>query len=238
MLQEEFKKVYDEYNPIFAPMISKMIQDNYKYFQISETIRWGFGYDNDLAIKKIAEEPREEKSSIEIKETKTIVEETKEALKETTAYTDDNHVDYNVPVREVIEEEVPKEKKFVAEEHVQAYSDDFFDIPIKRNPVEEEVKKEPVVEKETIIKETITQIPRNNEPYQRNILREVYPSQTSPIGVARTTKVETEEVTGARELNEALTMNNVISENNINVEMPKREIPREETVIREFKENL
>lgn len=24
--------------------------DNYKYFQIAETIRWGFGYDNDLAI--------------------------------------------------------------------------------------------------------------------------------------------------------------------------------------------
>lgn len=50
MLQEEFKKVYDKYNKIFAPMISKMIQDNYKYFQISEIIRWGFRYHNDLAI--------------------------------------------------------------------------------------------------------------------------------------------------------------------------------------------
>ena len=42
--------MYEKYNPIFVPMISKMIQDNYKYFQISETIKWGFGYDNDLAI--------------------------------------------------------------------------------------------------------------------------------------------------------------------------------------------
>lgn len=50
MSQEEFKKVYEKYNPIFAPIISKMIQDNYKYFQISETIKWGFGYSNDLAI--------------------------------------------------------------------------------------------------------------------------------------------------------------------------------------------
>lgn len=50
MINEEFKKVYDEYNPIFAPIISKMIQDNYKYFQILETIKWGFGYDNNLAI--------------------------------------------------------------------------------------------------------------------------------------------------------------------------------------------
>lgn len=50
MINEEFKKVFDEYNQIFSPIISKMIQDNYKYFQISETIKWGFGYDNDLAI--------------------------------------------------------------------------------------------------------------------------------------------------------------------------------------------
>ena len=50
MIKEEFKIVYEKYNPIFVPMISKMIQDNYKYFQISETIKWGFGYDNDLAI--------------------------------------------------------------------------------------------------------------------------------------------------------------------------------------------
>ena len=50
MIKEEFNKVYEKYNPIFAPMISKMIQDNYKYFQIAETIRWKFGYDNDLAI--------------------------------------------------------------------------------------------------------------------------------------------------------------------------------------------
>ena len=50
MIKEEFKRVYDEYNPIFAPMINKMIQDSYKYFQILETIKWGFGYDDDLAI--------------------------------------------------------------------------------------------------------------------------------------------------------------------------------------------
>lgn len=29
MINEEFRKVYDEYNPIFAPIISKMILDNY-----------------------------------------------------------------------------------------------------------------------------------------------------------------------------------------------------------------
>jgi len=50
MIKEEFKRVYDEYNPIFAPMINKMIHDNYKYFQISETIKWEFGYDEDLSI--------------------------------------------------------------------------------------------------------------------------------------------------------------------------------------------
>ena len=50
MSQEKFKKVYEKYNPIFAPKISKIIQDNYKYFQISETIKWGFVYFNDLAI--------------------------------------------------------------------------------------------------------------------------------------------------------------------------------------------
>lgn len=50
MIKEEYKRVYDEYNPIFAPIINKMIHDNYKYFQISETIKWGFGYDEDLSI--------------------------------------------------------------------------------------------------------------------------------------------------------------------------------------------
>lgn len=50
LLAEEFKNAYEKYNQILAPIISKMISDNHKFYQISETIKWGFGYDKNLSI--------------------------------------------------------------------------------------------------------------------------------------------------------------------------------------------
>lgn len=50
MINEEFKKTFDEYNSILSPIVSKMINDNYKYYQINEKIFWSFEYDSDLSI--------------------------------------------------------------------------------------------------------------------------------------------------------------------------------------------
>lgn len=50
MINEEFKKTLEEYDSILSPIVSKMINDNYKYCEIDEKIKWGFGYYNDLSI--------------------------------------------------------------------------------------------------------------------------------------------------------------------------------------------
>ena len=82
----------------------------------------------------------------------------------------------------VVAPEVPiKEETFVAEEHVMEY--------------QKEVPRQP---ERIIIERT------NNEPYQRNVLREVYPSQTSPVGITKSQNNAEKEMTKATELHEAL----------------------------------
>ena len=50
MDNNEFKELYDKYNPLLSPMITKIIEDDYKFFQINEKIVWEFGYDANLTI--------------------------------------------------------------------------------------------------------------------------------------------------------------------------------------------
>ena len=50
MLKDEFEKLYNEYDQILAPIIAKIINDNYKYCKISEKIKWGWNYDQNLSI--------------------------------------------------------------------------------------------------------------------------------------------------------------------------------------------
>lgn len=50
MKKDEFIKLYKKYDPIFEPIITKMINENYKYFQIYEKIKWELSYDDDIAL--------------------------------------------------------------------------------------------------------------------------------------------------------------------------------------------
>ena len=50
MTTEEFQKIYDDYNPILSPIITQMINDNFKFCQIDEKIKWSFGFDDNIRI--------------------------------------------------------------------------------------------------------------------------------------------------------------------------------------------
>ena len=96
---------------------------------------------------------------------------------------------------------------FVAEEHVKDYNRDFFNLPnIEKNEVKEEsiIEEKPkniVSEKEESLKKEVN-LPTG--AYQRNVLRKVYPAQTSPIGITSRPSVKEDDITKAIELNKVL----------------------------------
>lgn len=93
-----------------------------------------------------------------------------------------------------------EEKNFIAEEHVMEYNKDLFSIP--------NIKKTTDTVDNVKSSET-NKIP--NKPYQKNVLKEISTSQTSPIGLVTPIK---KEVKQAQELTEIL--NNY--DNNTNLE--------------------
>ncbi len=93
-----------------------------------------------------------------------------------------------------------EEKNFIAEEHVMEYNKDLFSIP--------NIKKTTDTVDNVKSSET-NKIP--NKPYQKNVLKEISTSQTSPIGLVTPIK---KEVKQAQELTEIL--NNY--DNNANLE--------------------
>lgn len=50
MEKELFDKFYECYNPIFEPMITKIIAENSKFYQVNEKIFWGFTWIEDITI--------------------------------------------------------------------------------------------------------------------------------------------------------------------------------------------
>lgn len=104
------------------------------------------------------------------------------------------------PIKEevIIENNIPEEKDFVAEEHVMEYKQELFNLPNieKTEPEKEIIKEEPKKEE--------VKIP--NAPYQRNVLRERYSNQTSPIGIIK------REDSYQRNLNNARELHNVLNE--------------------------
>ena len=165
--------------------------------------------DDDLAIKK-----EDEVSTIkeEIKEELPIIP---PVIEKTEIHEEIKENPIDIPV---------KENKFVAEEHVMEYKEDFFELPtIKKQSEVKETISEPVnipplPEKKAVeVKEVLLDKP--NAPYQRNILREVYPNQTSPIGNTRVEIHAKSDIEKARELNEILNAKEVSNNNeNINIQ--------------------
>ena len=69
---------------------------------------------------------------------------------------------------------IMEENKFIAEEHVMQYNKELFSLP--------NIEKVNIAKENETIKE---EIPIPNAPYQRNVLREKYSNQTSPIGIVK-----------------------------------------------------
>ena len=132
------------------------------------------------------------------------------------------------------DEETIKKEKFIAEEHVKEYNNDFFEIPNikKQSESENEIHKVVMPEKTkiTIKEESISNHQETPKPYQRNILREVYPTQTSPIGAIKEDSITRSKVEEARELNEALN-----SEKNQSHIEEIRKYPTREHIVEEKK---
>lgn len=190
-------------------------------------------------MKKNQEEIQEEVSSIELPviNNDTLIMKNDDILIQAESST---KFEPFVPKKEEpIENKVELEKNFIAEEHVMEYKNELFNIPNmkKNNEIVKEEKKEPFV--------------MPTKPYERNVLREMSLSQTSPIGIVRNNepkpKVENanpeqrqvempvvkEQVTEYK--NEAFTIPNIKKNSEIMAEKEikeekKAEIPQEEKI--------
>ena len=135
------------------------------------------------------------------------------------------------------ESEPKKEEKFVAEEHVIAYDNNLFSLPNieKVSNYEEPKKVETTEEKATGL-------------YQRNVLRNSYAHQTSPIGIVKTNEPDDKETREASELSNVLNsekednkvyldeVSKKLTEANNQVERTDYEIAEEENAIISYQE--
>lgn len=119
--------------------------------------------------------------------------------------------------KETVDKPIETEKKFIAEEHVMEYNKDLFSLSnIKKNNELEKTTTEPLYKKEF-------EMPTG--PYQRNVLREMSLSQTSPIGINRQVTKEDKKLEIAKDLEESL--NNEQQEVNTKKEEPTKTINKE-----------
>jgi len=112
--------------------------------------------------------------------------------------------------KEIITKPLETEKKFIAEEHVMEYNQDLLSLSNvkKNNEYKEEVSKY-----ET---KTTSSIQKPTGPYQRNVLREMSLSQTSPIGITKPIQKETKKIEIAKDLEQSLNNETIISQNELN----------------------
>ena len=123
------------------------------------------------------------------------------------------------PEKDITKEE---EKKFIVEEHIIEYNKDLFNLPnIKKN-----------MEKES------NKINIPNAPYQKNILKEISSSQTSPIGIIKQTEKQNKEIIKAEELQYSLTDEPNITTINTDKTVKIEETKKNKDYIHNKKEDL
>lgn len=132
--------------------------------------------------------------------------------------------------KEIVLPEIPKinkteetnsieiEREFVAEEHIKKYNQEDFQLPTIKKNNEEEVTK--TSNYSNTQKSISTDIEIPTKPYQRNVLREMSLSQTSPIGITRPINKEDKIIEKAQDLEESL-----------NEPQERKEITRERNMI-------
>lgn len=134
----------------------------------------------------------------------------------------DNSLDNTVKIDDIdhknTKEEIEnnhKNQSFVAEEYIMEYNTNKNNQLDKYN-VETEKKIEPVENINTPKQNVVT--PTVSKPYQKNVLREMYSNQTSPIGITQKNIEKKQEINRAIDLNNNLNYqkteeNNCIKEN-------------------------
>lgn len=134
----------------------------------------------------------------------------------------DNSLDNTVKIDDIdhknTKEEIEnnhKNQSFVAEEYIMEYNTNKNNQLDKYN-VEIEKKIEPVENINTPKQNVVT--PTVSKPYQKNVLREMYSNQTSPIGITQKNIEKKQEINRAIDLNNNLNYqkteeNNYIKEN-------------------------
>ena len=118
----------------------------------------------------------------------------------------DNSLDNTVKIDDIdhknIKEEMEnnhKNQSFVAEEYIMEYNTNKNNQLDKYN-VENEKKIEPVENINTPKQDAV--MPTVSKPYQKNVLREMYSNQTSPIGITQ------KNIEKKQEINKAIDLNN------------------------------
>ena len=134
----------------------------------------------------------------------------------------DNSLDNTVKIDDIdhknTKEEIEnnhKNQSFVAEEYIMEYNTNKNNQLDKYN-VENEKKIEPVENINTPKQDVV--MPTVSKPYQKNVLREMYSNQTSPIGITQKNIEKKQEINKAIDLNNNLNYqkteeNNYIKEN-------------------------
>lgn len=169
-------------------------------------------------LKKIVEKQNKYEEEIPIKKT----ELSQEAIYENKKELETPKVTEEPEKPKINQEDISKpieiEKDFVAEEHVSVYQNNE-SVTSNVQEKSEQIKYNQI--------NTTKNIEIPNKPYQRNVLREMSLSQTSPIGINRTNIKEDKKVEMIKDLEESL--------NDKNIEI---ETPREPEVKLEKKENV
>ena len=100
--------------------------------------------------------------------------------------------------QEIVTRPIETEKKFVAEEHVMEYNNDLFSLSNIKKATETNEEKT----NHEINYKSKVEIP--TKPYQKNVLREMSLSQTSPIGLTSPIKKEDKKIEMAKDLEKSL----------------------------------
>lgn len=133
---------------------------------------------------------------------------------DTTKKNEEFYLSPNISKQEKItKREIQEEKKFVAEEHIINYHN------VERN----DSNNNPLEEKKDIPKYKNKEIEIPTKPYQRNVLKEMALSQTSPIGI---TKPKEKNIERAKELQQSLIDNEEKTEKSSIAEEIKKELSK------------
>lgn len=122
----------------------------------------------------------------------------------------------NAVASESTEVKIESPKSFIAEEYIMNYHENNSSEIQPTSPMKTQEIKEPqmIVTEKPVIEKQTPAIP--NQPYQRNVLREMSLNQTSPIGISRRNETQPMEHIKAEELNQSLNNDTVETKSSFN----------------------